>query len=110
MTMKKTISVLLTVISLAFATMCISANAALPYTGFTYDEWENAIPSQIGYKPQKTILGDAEGKITFAGAKDLYIDANGDFYIANSEKNEIIILDNRFRLKKNAVCFPNSGG
>ena len=111
--MKHPIRKLLSV-SLAAVTalsMSVTAFADEPYNSYTYDNWDDAIPSQSAYRVEKTVTG-AEMKLsklrdpaggcyvsdkaplTLNDARDLSIDkAAGEMWIADTKNNRILRLD-----------------
>ena len=89
-----------TLLSIIMLCLCfsITCSAAIPYNGYTYDEWNNAIPSAVGYQAVRTISSDREGKVVFNNPQDMVIDKNGLFIILNTENNEVDIMDQSFKL------------
>ena len=111
--MKHPIRKLLSV-SLAAVTalsMSVTAFADEPYNSYTYDNWDDAIPSQSAYRVEKTVTGaemklsklrDPSGgcyisdkePLTLNDARDLSIDkAANEMWVADTKNNRILRLD-----------------
>ena len=96
--------------------MTITALADEPYNSYSYDSWEEPIPSQSAYRISKTITGEEIGLtqlrdpsspffvsedavVTLSGAKDLFCDDDSrEFWIADTGNNRIIRTNEDFKL------------
>ena len=92
-------------------TMTLTAFADEPYTTYNYDKWGDTVPSQSGYKAERSVTGEEmelerltdpsdplfvseDAKVELKGAKDLFLDdENHEFWVADTEKNRILRLD-----------------
>jgi len=107
--MKKIVCILMICISL-FSLFSFGASAD-SYKGYTFNYWDEAVPSQIGYQPEKVYTGldfSAEcGKLS--EPKDLFVTDSNDIYILDSGNNRVIVLSQDFKLKKIISEFNISG-
>lgn len=69
------------------------ANAAEPYETYSYDSMGNAVPSQAGYAPERTVSGHDLGVGAMDSPEDIFFAQDGFFYIADSGNNRIIVTD-----------------
>ncbi len=92
-------------------TMSVTAFADEPYNSYNYDTWEDAIPSQSGYRVERTVTGEEMGLdrltdpedplfvsetavTTLDGAMDFFVDdERNEFWVADSENNRILRLN-----------------
>ena len=98
--MKKRIFSLL--VCLIFCFSCGLTASAEAYKGFTYDFWEEAVPSQIGYTVENVYRADDISKEIggFSEPKDMFITDEQDIYILDSGNSRVVVLDKEFKLKK----------
>lgn len=70
----------------AIAVCPLQAGAAEGYRGYTYNAYNNAVPSQIGYTAERLVTaGDMQGEWgSFDDPSDLYITDEGRMYILDS--------------------------
>ena len=99
------LAVLLTV---SFALPVVAAD--IPYKGYSYDEWDVAIPSQIGYLPDEVYYGDIDREIFFSAPEDMCMAENGDLYVLDSGNNRVVVLDRDYRLVKVLETFTSPDG
>ena len=108
--MKKRIFTLLIcgILCLGFS---VGASAAT-YKGFTYDYWDQAVPSQIGYQPEGAYIGSQLGKEigNFSDPRDLYVSADHQVYILDSGNDRVVILDEQLKPKKVVDAFTDENG
>lgn len=90
---------------LAASMLCTGvAYADEPYTGYNYDWWNDPVPSQNGYVPDKVVTGNDLGCGNLTQPSDMYFSTKGELYIAdtayagadNSLKGRIVITDHTF--------------
>ncbi|MCM1131904.1 MAG: hypothetical protein NC340_00370 [Ruminococcus flavefaciens] len=60
---------------------------------YNYDKWGEAIPSQAGYLPQRSVTGDELGAGAFNNPSDIFFADDGLFYIADTGNNRIVAVD-----------------
>ena len=94
--MRKIRSILATVVFLS--TLFVASADALSYEGYSYNGWDEAVPSQIGYEPEKVLNGiDFGGEVgLLSNPKDLFI-TEKNILILDSGKNRLIVLDKEFK-------------
>ncbi len=82
----------------ALASLGVSSAAAegAPYESYNYDRWGDAIPSQAGYLPDRTVSGIDLGVGAFDSPDDIFFDSNGLLYIADTGNNRIVVTDKDF--------------
>ncbi len=87
--------------SIFFLTCAFTASAA-SYKGYTYDYWEEAVPSQIGYTVEGVYTAkDISSEIgDFSEPKDLYVSPENMIYILDSGNKRIVVLDKALKLNK----------
>jgi DNA-binding beta-propeller fold protein YncE len=106
--MKKARAFLVTL--LLFSSLCFSSAAEVPYTGYSYDEWDVAIPSTTGYLPTETYYGDAELTTRFKAPEDMFVADDGTIYVLDTGNNRVVILNEQFELIKILDKFKLSDG
>lgn len=78
--------------------LVIPTSAVMPYKGYTYDQWGNAVPSPSGYIPEKFISGIDMGTDPFDAPQDLFVDkVNKQIYIADTGNNRIVVIDKNYK-------------
>ena len=96
---------------MAFTSTAITAFADEPYNTYSYDNWGDPIPSQAGYRVERTVTGldmgleqlsDPESDLfisenenpQLSGARDFFIDQNTKtMWLADSGNNRILRLN-----------------
>lgn len=66
---------------------------AEPYEVYSYDRWGEAIPSQAGYVPEKSISGRDLGAGDMSEPTDMFFAPDGTLWIADSGNDRIIVTD-----------------
>ncbi len=116
--MKKSIKNIISVglaLSIA-AAMATTAYASEPYVSYNYDAWNDAIPSQSGYRVDETITGfemelnklaepgsklfiSEDEPTNLSNASDIfYEDSTEEFWIADSGNNRILRTDSNLKV------------
>lgn len=84
--------------------------AGVPYYTYIYNERGRPVPSLPGFEPENVISSELIGiDPPLKAPEDLFIDKNGDIYIADTGNNRIVILDGNFKLKRIIDSFLNNG-
>lgn len=101
----------LTMALAAALTMTATAFADEPYDAYNYDTWEDPIPSQNGYRVDRTVTGEDMGlkrltdpddelfvsenaPTSLSDAKDLFMDEEREeFWIADTKNNRVLRLN-----------------
>lgn len=83
----------------AIAVCPLQAGAAEGYRGYTYNAYNNAVPSQIGYTAERLVTaGDMQGEWgSFDDPSDLYITDEGRMYILDSGNGRVAVTDAQFQ-------------
>lgn len=99
------------------SSMAVTAFADEPYETYSYDNWQDPIPSQAGYMVSRTWTGhdlgldklsDPESEFYIGanenpnlnGAADMYVeDQTRTIWIADTENHRILCFDEKFNLK-----------
>ena len=99
------------------SSMAVTAFADEPYETYSYDNWQDPIPSQAGYMVSRTWTGhdlgldklsDPESEFyiganenpNLSGASDMYVeDETRTIWIADTENHRILCFDEKFNLK-----------
>ena len=88
--MYKKLLFFITVILIGFSDFKISAES------YNYDIWGDAVPSQSGYSAVRAVSGDNLGISAFSAPADICMDSSGNFLVADSGNNRIVITDSSF--------------
>ncbi|MEN2984908.1 MAG: YIP1 family protein [Dictyoglomaceae bacterium] len=80
-----------------------------PYYTYIYNEKRRPVPSLPGFEPEKIITGESIGINNFSSPQDLFVDKEGNMYIADTGNNRIVIVTSDFKLKKIIDSFNNNG-
>lgn len=71
-------------------------SAAEHYNVYSYDRWNEAVPSQAGYGAAKAVTGLDLGCGAFNTPLDLFRDWEDRFYVVDSGNNRIVVTDGDF--------------
>lgn len=63
---------------------------------YNYDKWGEAVPSQAGYIPQRSVTGNELGAGALNNPSDIFFSDDNLFYIADTGNNRIIAVDSDF--------------
>ncbi|MBE6552274.1 MAG: hypothetical protein E7665_09095 [Ruminococcaceae bacterium] len=108
--MKKSFKVLLCVLTLIVA-FSFSASAIVPYATFTYNINGDTLESPHAYVPDRVIDSAFMNlAVDMNDPKDLFVDANGNIYIADTKNNRIIVCDSQFKPFMFLDSFVNTEG
>lgn len=72
------------------------ASAQENYSTYTYDSTGEAVPSQAGYRPVRSVSGTELGCGEFSEPSDIYKGGDGRFYIADKGNNRIVCVNEDF--------------
>lgn len=79
----------------------LSASAEGPYNDYTYDAYDEAVPTEAGYLPEVLITGEGLGIGAFKNPADLYYDNASSVYVLDAGNNRIVVLSSRdFTVKR----------
>lgn len=109
---------------MACSLMATVVYAEDPYTGYSYNAWGKAVPSQNGYIVKDTITGSQMGlgqlsdpssplfisekePATLSDAKDFFLSSKNEFYIVDTGNNRILRTDVNFNL---IACYKTFTG
>ena len=87
----------------------VLAGQSVPYETYTYDYYEDVKYTPAAYVPDSTVSGDRIGCGAFASPQDIYVDGEGNVYIADTGNNRIVITDSSFKLVTVLESFQNNG-
>ncbi|MCL2740860.1 MAG: hypothetical protein FWE70_01965 [Oscillospiraceae bacterium] len=108
--MKGTIKVV--ILSLALVLLCSGmASATIPYYSYTYKTWQDIYPSPHIYEPIWERFGSdmGDGIGNFNAPEDIFIDHEGNFFIADTLNNRIVKLNGDFWCVGVIDSFDNDG-
>lgn len=92
--LKRCIAALTAFAALASHGMTSAAAAeGAPYESYNYDRWGDAIPSQAGYMPERTLSGNDLGIGAFESPGDFFFDSDGLLYIADTGNDRVVAAD-----------------
>ena len=81
-----------------------------PYDGYAYNEWNRAVPSQIGYLPDRVISGEDMGAGRLKNPQDIFVAKNKTVFILDSGNNRLVILEKDFTTRKILDTFTDESG
>lgn len=81
----------------------------VPYTSYTYDYWDKAVPAPHAYLPKRMITAAELGISSLNLPGDLVIDSDNNIYIADTGNNRIIHLDSDWNVVRIIDHFINDG-
>lgn len=64
-----------------------------PFEPYSYDSWDEAVPSQAGYIPDRVVYGEDIGAGSFDSPSDIFFADDGLFYIADTKNDRIVAVD-----------------
>lgn len=111
MTRRKALTLFLALL-LAGTFLLGAAAETIPYAGYSYDEWNVAIPSKVGYLPTDVYYSDAGGTERFLAPEDFFVGEDGSIFVLDTGNNRVVILDESFGLIKTLDRFqlPDGSG
>jgi AraC-like DNA-binding protein/DNA-binding beta-propeller fold protein YncE len=97
-----------------FITVICSGPAAfavsnIPYHTYNYDYWQDVYYTPAAYIPDKSYSGDDLNVGPFKNPQDIFVAHDGKVYIADTENNRIIILDDTMKVDRIIETFDNNG-
>ena len=93
----KKLTAILGAAAIAVSALAVSASADEPFIGYNYDWWGDPIPSQNGFVVDEVYTGDDMGVGALSEPNDIFVhQETGNFYIADSKNNRIIVTDKTF--------------
>lgn len=81
----------------------------LPYDSYSYDYWQDAVPSPSAYEPIRSISGTVAGAGTFSEPSDLFVHMDGSMYLCDSGNHRIVVLNENYETIQIIDGFLNSG-
>ena len=87
----------------------VLAGQSVPYETYNYDYYEDVKYTPAAYVPDSTVSGDRIGCGAFASPQDVYVDGEGNVYIADTGNDRIVITDSSFKLITVLESFQNNG-
>lgn len=108
MKMKRTVCLLL---ALLVSTVSVLAEVQkVPYNGYVYNSWSKAIPSQVGYVPDKTYSGVSLGVGNFLAPEDFFVEAETNkIFVLDSGNGRVVVLDQNFTHLQTIDTFTKDG-
>lgn len=94
--MKKFLVRIILTIAVLSRISVITSYASEPYDVYNYDKWGEAVPSQAGYSPERSVSGYDLGAGAMDSPSDIFYAYDGRFYIADTGNNRIIAVDSEF--------------
>ncbi|MDF2537615.1 MAG: hypothetical protein K0S76_636 [Herbinix sp.] len=96
----------------------VYASSMVPYTTFTYDKDGWALGSPNAFEPAGEYDGRYMGVVGLSNASDLFVDKRNRIYIADTDNNRVVILDEKFKkiddisrfINPNLVGMENTDG
>ncbi len=88
---------------------------SLPYDSYNYNYWEDIVFTPAAYAPSKTISGtgltyNGEDLGAFNNPQDLCKSTKGDIYIADTNNNRIVVMNEKMTEVLNVIqTFDNNG-
>jgi len=85
---------------LAATLLIMPIKAMTPYESYRYDYWGKPVPAPHGYEPERTYSSDEIGTSPFLTPSDIFYSPAGEFYIADTGNNRIVVTDGDFRFQR----------
>ena len=85
------------------AVLALSPTASageLPYASYTYNAWDESVPSPAGYEPAGVYTGEDLGAGMLKAPSDLYVDEEGNVYLSDTGNNRVLVLGEDFTLRR----------
>lgn len=96
-------------LTVALSLAATPVQAAVPYTGYTYDGWGEETWSPAAYAPAGVVTGEGLGIGPFSAPEDLYVTADNRIFVADTGNNRIVELDGQYRFVRSYDKFDNGG-
>ena len=90
--------------------LTLPAEAKPPYESYRYDYWDKPVPAPNGYEPERTYTSDEIGTSPFLTPGDIFYSPAGEFYIADTGNNRIVVTDGAFRFRREYTEFSAPDG
>ena len=102
-------------VRLCLLALLLAAVTALPSAAellntYTYDYWGDEKRSPAGYRVGAVLTGETAGTAAFKAPQDLFIDENGDIYVADTENARVVVLDTAGKFRREYTSFTASDG
>ena len=111
--MKKFTSVILLILSLTMivSAMTVGVAASSAYQTYTYSISGFALYSPDAYSAEQALIYSDMGlPMDFKNPKDMITDKDGNIYIADTDNNQIAILNRYFEFQTYITTFYNAAG
>lgn len=92
--MRRIISLLVLLLILP---MTVSAGE-LPYSSYTYNAWDESVPSPAGYTPVSVYTGEDLGVGMLKDPKDMYVGNDDNLYLSDTGNNRVLVFNETFEL------------
>ncbi len=87
----------------------VSVFAKEPYDGYTYDTYGDRVPAPNVFLPKKEITGYSLGIGHMSKPSDVFVDKQNNVYLLDTGNGRVIILDDKYNLKKVVDKFTLDG-
>lgn len=78
----------------------MQVSAQSNFNSYTYDEWDTSVAAPASYQPVCAKNGLEIGAGALNTPQDLFMDADGHLYVADTGNNRILILDDELNLQE----------
>lgn len=104
--MKKRVAALICLLAL-----CLYIPAkAVPYESYTYNAYSRILPLPAPYAPSQGITGEMLGVGSLASPTDVFVSAEGVFYLSDTNNNRIVVFDERMQLLDVITAYAGKDG
>ncbi len=87
------------------------AYAETTYLGYTYNTWDEAVPSPAGYVPERFYSGADIGAGNLKEPQDIFVDRENEImYVVDSGNNRILLLDRDYKAFRTVEIFTSPKG
>ena len=104
--MKKLLGMFIAVL-LLFSGSAVSASEA--YAGYNYNSWSVSEPAPNVYEAVAAVTGLSAGTTQFLAPQDM-VYQNGELYILDSGNARVVVLDEKYRFKREYSRFSHESG
>lgn len=104
----KIVSILfLTLMAVVLAPSDENVKASVAYDSYSYNYWENPVPSPHPYTPTAEMTGSELGIGDLDGPSDMFLSESGHIYIVDTNNNRVVWFDQEFNLVNEITTFNN---
>ena len=86
-----------------------AAASSPPTESYTYDHWDEYVPTPLPYVPYQKLSGITLGIGAFSRPADMFVCSDGSIFIVDAGNNRLVHLNSDFTLNQIIDSFSNEG-